>query len=336
MKMKKILVTGGAGYIGSHVVRCLNEKGYKAIVYDNLVNGYKEFVKDNEFIEGDIGDYDLLISTFKKFEISAVMNFASYIAVGESVQKPLMYYENNVSQTIGLFKAMLDSNIKKFIFSSTAAVYGYPDVIPILESNKLDPINPYGKSKLIIEGVLRDLDRSDDLKSICLRYFNAAGAHSSGEIGESHNPETHLIPLVMRSILDPEFTLTIFGTDYDTSDGTCIRDYIHVEDLAEAHVLALEKLFSDNKSGIYNLGNGKGFSVKEVIDSIERVSGKKAKVKEGERRAGDPALLVASSELAQNELNWKIKFGDLESIVNSAWQWESSGKRAINPARGRE
>ena len=325
--MKEVLITGGAGYIGSHVARVLHKRGFKPLIYDNLVNGFREFVRDFEFIKGDIGDYKKLLRIFKKREICAVMNFASFIAVGESVKLPLMYYENNVADTLSLFRAMIDSNIKSFIFSSTAAVYGYPDSVPIVEESQLRPINPYGNTKYFIEKVLHDLDVSDDFKSISLRYFNASGADPSGEIGESHTPETHLIPLVMRSLIEPGYKITIFGTDYDTPDGTCIRDYIHVNDLASAHVLALESLLQNNTSRVYNLGNGKGFSVREVIDSVKRVTGKIPSFIEGERREGDPAVLVASSELAKKELGWEIEYNDLDDIINTAWKWESLQKR---------
>ncbi len=325
--MKDILVTGGAGYIGSHVVKMLAEKGYRPVVYDNLINGFKDFIEGYEFINADIGDYNAAMSVFKKYDIHCVMNFASFIAVGESVQYPLKYYENNVSKTITFFKAMKDSNVRRIIFSSTAAVYGFPESLPITENTALNPINPYGRTKLFIEEILRDLDRSDNLKSICLRYFNVAGADISAKIGESHVPETHLIPLVLRSVIDPQYRLTVYGTDYKTHDGTCIRDYIHVNDLASAHILALEYLLQKNKSGIFNLGNGKGFTVKEIIESVKRVTGKTPKIDEGSRRAGDPDVLVASSEKAEQELKWKPQFNDIDTIVETAWKWESAGKR---------
>jgi len=325
--MGKILVTGGAGYIGSHTVRQLAHKNYTPVIYDNLSTGYREFVQDFEFIEGDIGDFDTLVSVFKKHEIECVINFASFIAVGESVKLPLKYYANNLSCTIELFRAMMESGVKKFIFSSSAAVYGYPEKIPVTEDSPLTPINPYGRSKLFIEEILKDLDISDGMKSICLRYFNAAGASPGSDIGENHIPETHLIPLIMRSIIDNNYTLTVFGADYPTPDGTCIRDYIHVNDLASAHVLALDFLLSQEKSNVFNLGNETGFSVNDVIRSTERIAGKKCKVTYGERRAGDPAVLVASSEKAKNVLRWKSEFNELDKIIETAWKWESSGKR---------
>ncbi len=325
--MKEILVTGGAGYIGSHVVRKLNERGFKPVVYDDLSAGIRDFVSDFEFIQGDIGDYSKLVSIFKSRNIECVMNFASFIAVGESCAFPLKYYENNVAKTISLFNAMRDCNVKKFIFSSTAAVYGTPDEVPITENSKWKPESPYGRTKLMIEDILRDLDVSDKFRFIALRYFNAAGADPEGRIGESHVPETHIIPLIMRAIIDKDFTLTIFGDDYATPDGTCIRDYIHVYDLADAHVLAVEKLLEGSESKVFNLGNGTGFSVKEVIDSVERVAGKKPKFKIGPRRPGDPAVLVASSKAAREYLGWKPNFPDIDTIVETAWNWEKQQKR---------
>ena len=325
--MKKILVTGGAGYIGSHTVRQLSKNNYIPIIYDNLSTGHKEFIRDYEFIEGDIGDFDKLTSVFKKHEIECVVNFASFIAVSESVKLPLKYYKNNLSCAIELFRAMIESGLNHFIFSSSAAVYGFPEKTPITENSPLKPINPYGRSKLFIEEILKDLDISDGIKSICLRYFNAAGASPIGDIGENHIPETHLIPLIMRSIIDKNYSLTVFGTDYATPDGTCIRDYIHVNDLASAHVLALDYLLSQKKSDVFNLGNERGFSVNEVIKSTERITGKKSTINYGAKRAGDPAVLVASSNKAKNILNWKGEIDELDKIIETAWKWESSGRR---------
>jgi len=325
--MKNILVTGGAGYIGSHVTRLLAKRGFNPIVYDNLSGGFKEFVSGYEFVEGDIGDFDKLIYVLSHKNIQCVMNFASFIAVGESVQFPLKYYENNVAKTLTLFEAMIKANVKRFIFSSSAAVYGNPETIPIPEESPMKPESPYGKTKYFIEEVLKDLSKSNSFNSISLRYFNAAGADESGEIGESHVPETHLIPLVIRAVLDPQYTVTIFGTDYNTPDGTCIRDYIHVTDLGDAHILALEKLLESDSSDVFNLGNGKGFSVKEVIDSVRRITGKEFSVKEGGRRPGDPAILVASSQKAMHTLHWQPVYTDIDSIVASAWNWEKQQKR---------
>ncbi len=325
--MTKILVTGGAGYIGSHVARMLAERGFVPIIYDNLSTGFRDFVEDYDFIEGDIGDYQRVRNVLESHDIACVMNFASYIAVGESVNYPLKYYDNNVAKTFTMFQTMLDTGVKNFIFSSSAAVYGNPDEVPIREDSRLNPESPYGKTKYFIEEVLRDLDVSDQFRSVSLRYFNAAGADPSGEMGESHVPETHLIPLVIRAVLDPSYTITVFGTDYDTHDGTCVRDYIHVNDLAMAHILALENLLKEPVTKVYNLGNGLGFSVKEVIDSVKRVTGKDFSVKEGERRPGDPAVLVASSEKAREELGWKPEYPEIDQIVDSAWKWESQQRR---------
>lgn len=325
--MKEILVTGGAGYIGSHVVKMLADRGYAPVVYDSLENGFRDFVDGRELVQGDIGDYEKLSTLFAERQIECVMNFASYIAVGESVRLPLKYYANNTAKTLELFRAMLDRGVKRFIFSSTAAVYGYPDSVPIREDSPLRPINPYGRTKHFIEQVLGDLDASAGLKSISLRYFNAAGADPSGNIGESHVPETHLIPLALRAVLEKEYRLSIFGTDYATPDGTCIRDYIHVNDLALAHILALEKLLAENTTDVFNLGNGTGFSVREVVESVHRVTGKAPHVIESPRREGDPDILVASSDKARRILGWKPEYPDLDAIVETAWRWERQGKR---------
>ncbi len=325
--MKKILVTGGAGYIGSHVVRRLAAKGFTPVIYDNLSGGFKDFVKDFEIIVGDIGDYDNVCEAIKSRSIECVMNFASFIAVGESCSDPLKYYDNNVSKTVTLLKAMTDCGVNKFIFSSTAAVYGNPIEVPITEDSPLKPESPYGRTKLMVENILADLDRFHNFRYTALRYFNAAGADPDGSIGESHMPETHLIPLILRAAIDPDYAITVFGEDYPTPDGTCIRDYIHVYDLADAHVLALEKLLSGSESSIYNLGNGTGFSVKEVIDSAKRITGKDFAVKSGPRRDGDPAVLVASSDKARKDLGWIPQYPHIDSIVSSAWNWEKQQKR---------
>ncbi len=325
--MSEILVTGGAGYIGSHVVRMLAGRNFTPVVYDNLSGGFADFVKGFELIEGDIGDYGKLSSVFRKRNIACVMNFASYIAVGESVRDPLKYYTNNVAETLGLFRAMTDAGINRFIFSSSAAVYGNPESVPIREESRLMPESPYGRTKYFIEEVLRDLRVSHDFRSVSLRYFNAAGADPSGRTGESHVPETHLIPLVLRAVLDDGYAITVFGKDYPTKDGTCVRDYIHVNDLADAHVRAVEKLLAGGDSAIYNLGNGSGFSVIEVIDSVRRVTGASFKVVDGPRRPGDPAVLIASSEKAMKELGWKPEFTGLDEIVETAWRWESKKMR---------
>ncbi|PKL15997.1 MAG: UDP-glucose 4-epimerase GalE, partial [Spirochaetae bacterium HGW-Spirochaetae-5] len=311
----------------SHVVRRLAAKGFMPVIYDNLSGGFRDFVSGFELIVGDIGDYDKVTEVIRSHSIDCVMNFASFIAVGESCQNPLKYYDNNVSQTITLLKAMIDTGVKKYIFSSTAAVYGNPDEVPITENSALKPESPYGRTKLMVEQVLADLERSDDFRYIALRYFNVAGADPEGMIGESHVPETHLIPLVLRAAIDPGYAITVFGEDYPTPDGTCIRDYIHVYDLADAHVLAVEKILAGGSSSVYNLGNGKGFSVREVIDSVRRVTGIDFAVKSAARRDGDPAVLVASSQKAYDELGWSPNYPDIDRIVETAWNWEKQQKR---------
>ena len=319
----KILVVGGAGYIGSHMVKQLSLAGNDVITLDNLSYGYRDAVKYGEFVEGDLGDDVLLDSLFKADDIDAVMHFAGFIQVGESVIKPSMYYHNNVVNTLTLLDAMLRHKIKNFIFSSTAAIFGEPDYTPIDEKHTRQPINPYGHSKLMIEQVLDDYDKAYGLRSTCLRYFNAAGADPDGELGERHVPETHLIPLILQAASGRREDIKVFGDDYDTDDGTCVRDYIHINDLCEAHSLALEKMIATDKSARYNLGNGKGFSVKQVIDVAKEVSGNDFKVSIEPRRAGDPAVLVADATLAQQELNWQPKFASLKEIVETAWSWET-------------
>ena len=318
----KILVVGGAGYIGSHMVKQLAKAGNDVITLDNLSYGYRDAVKYGEFVEGDLGDNTVLDSIFKAGDIDAVMHFAGFIQVGESVIKPSMYYHNNVVNTFTLLDAMLRHNVKNFIFSSTAAIFGEPEYTPIDEKHKKQPINPYGHSKLMIEQVLEDYDKAYGLRSTCLRYFNAAGADPDGELGERHVPETHLIPLILQAASGRRDDIKVFGDDYATDDGTCVRDYIHINDLCEAHSLALHNMISKDKSARYNLGNGKGFSVKQVIDVAKEVSGNDFKVTIEPRRAGDPAVLVADATLAQQELNWQAKFAELKDIVKTAWQWE--------------
>jgi len=319
----KILVVGGAGYIGSHMVKQLVKAGNEVITLDNLSYGYRDAVKYGEFIEGDLGDDTVLDAIFKPGDIDAVMHFAGFIQVGESVIKPSMYYHNNVVNTHVLLDAMLRHEVKNFIFSSTAAIFGEPDYTPIDEKHNKQPINPYGHSKLMIEQVLDDYDKAYDLRSTCLRYFNAAGADPEGELGERHVPETHLIPLILQAASGRREDIKVFGDDYATDDGTCVRDYIHINDLCEAHSLALQKMMKEDKSARYNLGNGKGFSVKQVIDVAKEVSGNDFKVSIEPRRAGDPAVLVADATLAKQELNWQPKFAELKDIVQTAWQWET-------------
>ncbi len=318
----KILVAGGAGYIGSHMVKQLSLAGNDVITLDNLSYGYRDAVKYGEFIEGDLGDNTVLDGIFKSGDIGAVMHFAGFIQVSESVIKPSMYYHNNVANTLTLLNAMLRYDIKNFIFSSTAAIFGEPDYSPIDEIHLKQPINPYGHSKLMIEQILDDYDNAYDLRSTCLRYFNAAGADPDGELGERHIPETHLIPLILQAASGRRDDIKIFGNDYDTDDGSCVRDYIHINDLCTAHSLALSHMIKNDKSARYNLGNGKGFSVKQVIDVVKQVSGKDFKVSIEPRRDGDPAILVADATQAKKELNWQAEFTKLEDIVKTAWDWE--------------
>jgi len=319
----KILVVGGAGYIGSHMVKQLAQSGHDVLTLDNLSYGYRDAVKYGEFVEGDLGDSLILDAIFKAGNIDAVMHFAGFIQVGESVLKPAMYYHNNVVNTHTLLDAMLRHKVKNFIFSSTAAIFGEPDYTPIDEKHPKQPINPYGHSKLMIEQILEDYDTAYGLRSTCLRYFNAAGADPDGELGERHVPETHLIPLILQAASGRRADIKVFGDDYTTDDGTCVRDYIHINDLCEAHSLALQKMINSDQSARYNLGNGQGFSVKQVIDVAREVSGKEFKVTVEPRRAGDPAVLVADATLAKKELGWQPKFADLKDIVKTAWHWET-------------
>ncbi|MEA5532706.1 UDP-glucose 4-epimerase GalE [Crocosphaera sp. XPORK-15E] len=319
-----ILVTGGAGYIGSHAVLSLQKSGYEVIVFDNLSYGHPELVKDVlkvELIIGDTSDRPLLDKIFSTRNIAAVMHFAAFIAVGESVSDPGIYYRNNVTGTLTLLEAMIAANINKFVFSSTCAIYGMPQAIPMTENHPNHPVSPYASSKYMVEQILRDFDHAYGLKSVIFRYFNASGADPSGSLGEDHTPETHLIPLALLTALKKRDHLFIFGTDYDTPDGTAVRDYIHVNDLASAHVLGLEYLLNGGKSEMFNLGNGNGFSVREVIDTAKKITGIDFLVKESDRRPGDPPMLVGSSQKAKSILGWKPQYSDLETIVNHAWKW---------------
>jgi len=329
----KVLVVGGAGYIGSHMVKMLSKAGHDVTTLDNLSNGYEDAVKYGEFVKGDIADAKLLEALFSENQFDGVMHFASYIQVGESVEKPSMYYRNNVSNTQVLLDAMIEHGIKSFIFSSTAATFGEPEYTPIDEAHPQKPINPYGHSKLMVEQILADFDHAYGLKSVSLRYFNAAGADPDGELGERHIPETHLIPLVLQAASGRRENITVFGDDYDTPDGTCIRDYIHINDLCSAHLLALEYLVDGGESKAYNMGNGEGYSIKELIDVAKSVTGSDFKVVMGERRDGDPARLVADSALLQSELGWKPEFPELEIIIHHAWEWE---KKSAEWVVGRE
>ena len=319
---RSILVTGGAGYIGSHACKALAQAGYTPVVFDNLVYGHPWAVRWGPLEQGDIADRPRLDAVLQQYKPAAVMHFAAYAYVGESVQNPGKYYRNNVAGTLTLLEALRDHNIDKFVFSSTCATYGVPTQMPIPEHHPQQPINPYGMSKLMIEQILRDFDHAHGLRAMCLRYFNAAGADPAGEIGEAHDPETHLIPLVLDAALGRRPAITVFGDDYATPDGTCIRDYIHVTDLAAAHVLALQALEQGAASTAYNLGNGQGFSVREVIDCARQVTGRAIPVETGPRRAGDPPRLVGDAERIRSELNWQPQYADLEAIVQTAWQWQ--------------
>ncbi|XGV94935.1 MAG: UDP-glucose 4-epimerase GalE [Leptolyngbya sp. BL-A-14] len=319
-----ILVTGGAGYIGSHAVLALQQAGYRVIVLDNLVYGHRdiaETVLKVELIEGDTNDRPLLDKLFATHNISAVMHFAAYAYVGESVTDPAKYYQNNFVGTLTLLEAMLAASVKHFVFSSTCATYGVPQVIPIPEDHPQHPINPYGATKLMVERVLTDFDKAYDFKSVCFRYFNAAGADPEGRLGEDHSPETHLIPLVLQTAMGLRDSIAIFGTDYPTPDGTCIRDYIHVTDLAQAHVLGLSYLLNGGDTTIFNLGNGNGFSVREVIEMARQVTGREIPAIEHPRRPGDPPALVGSGDRARQVLGWNPQYADLHTLISHAWSW---------------
>lgn len=319
----KVLVTGGAGYIGSHAVRELCDHGHQVVVLDNLSKGHHEAIDSRAaFIGGSTDDIDLVVNKIKLHGIEAVMHFAADIEVGESVTDPLKYYQNNFANSLYLLEALNICGIKKFVFSSTAAVYGNPESTPIFETAVRNPINPYGRSKMMMEMALEDASKAYGLGYTILRYFNVAGASPDATIGEDHRPESHLIPKILTAAREGK-AVKIFGTDYETPDGTCIRDYVHVVDLVRAHILALEKI-EEGKGNIYNLGSENGFSVREVIAACERVTGKKILVEEVERRAGDPAILVASSKKIKNELGWERKYPEMETIVAHAWNWHTS------------
>lgn len=319
-----ILVTGGAGYIGSHTVQALQKAGYEVIIVDNLVYGHQDLIENvlqAKLIIGDIGDRVFLDNLFAAHSIAAVIHFAAYAYVGESVDNPAKYYGNNFVGTFTLLEAMRAASVNKIVFSSTCATYGEPKTIPIPEEHPQNPINPYGMSKLMVEKLLADFDIAYGLKSVCFRYFNAAGADPEGRLGEDHSPETHLIPLILLAALGKRESISIFGTDYPTADGTCIRDYIHVSDLALAHVQGLEYLLADNQSQIFNLGNGNGFSVREIIEAAREITGKKIEVVESDRRPGDPPVLVGSSTKAREILGWRPQYPDIKDIIAHAWQW---------------
>jgi UDP-glucose 4-epimerase len=316
-----VLVTGGAGYIGSHTCKQLKLSGFNPITYDNLSRGHKDAVQWGPFVAGDILDPLKVEQTLIHHKIEAVLHFAAYAYVGESVEKPELYYHNNVQGTLSLLEGMLKANVKKIVFSSSCATYGIPQKTPITEDFPQNPINPYGQTKLMIEKILKDYGSAYNLRSVCLRYFNAAGADQEGQIGENHDPEPHLIPLAIRSVLK-NTTLKVFGNDYETPDGTCLRDYIHVTDLANAHVLALKFLDKTDKTfEVFNLGNEKSYSVKEIIQTVEDVSGMKVKAEIYPRRPGDPAILIADTTKAKKELNWKSEISNIKDIITTAYNW---------------
>jgi UDP-glucose 4-epimerase len=320
----RILVTGGAGYIGSHAVLALQQAGYDVIVLDNLVYGHRDIVETvlkTEFVEGDTNDRPLLDQLFATHDIAAVMHFAAYAYVGESVSEPAKYYQNNVVGTLTLLDAMRAAGVDKFVFSSTCATYGVPTTVPIPEDHPQNPINPYGMTKLMVEKVLQDYDKAYNLRSVRFRYFNAAGADPESRLGEDHAPETHIIPLVLLTALGKRESVSIFGTDYPTPDGTCIRDYIHVTDLAQAHVLGLEYLLKGGETTVFNLGNGNGFSVKEVIETARQITGREIPAIECPRRPGDPPALVGGSDRARSVLGWNPQYADLAQILTHAWKW---------------
>ncbi|UCE74468.1 MAG: UDP-glucose 4-epimerase GalE [Methanomassiliicoccales archaeon] len=316
-----MLITGGAGYIGSHAVKELRRKGHRPLVYDNLSTGHRWAVRRDELIKGDLGDKEHLQEVIKKEKPVAVMHFAGSIVVSESVERPEFYFRNNVINSFNLLEAMLVSGVKYFIFSSSAAVYGIPRQIPIPEDHPLGPMNPYGEGKVFVERALQWYEEGHGLKYISLRYFNAAGADPEGELGENHNPETHLIPRILEVASGKRPFIEIYGTNYDTHDGTCIRDYIHVTDLAQAHILALDALLDGTSSRIYNLGNQRGFSVREVLEAARGVTRCSIPARESPRRAGDPPVLVASSKRIKEELSWKPIYDDLARILSTAWKW---------------
>jgi len=320
---KRVLVTGGAGYIGSHVVKVLGERGYDVLVYDNLSTGDESLVLNGKLMVADLSDEDKLGSCIREFSPQAVLHFAASIQVEESVKNPLKYYENNTVNTLKLLKEQIKNGVYYLIFSSTAAVYGIPETIPVKEDAPLRPINPYGCSKMMVEYMLRDLDEAENpFHYISLRYFNVAGADRDGRIGQKYREATHLITRALKTAKGEFEKLEIYGTDYPTPDGTCIRDYIHVDDLAHAHIQALEYLFKIKNSGVYNCGYGRGYSVKEVIRAVKEVTGVNFKVVEAQRREGDPPVLVADSTKIKQELNWTPKFNDLHYIIETAWRWE--------------
>ena len=322
-----ILVIGGAGYIGAHAVNLLKKEGHNPIIYDNLSKGHEEVgtILNAKLVKGDLADKVKIKEVLISEKIEVVMHFAAFIEVGESVTNPAKYYNNNVSKVLELLDAMIDSNVKKFVFSSTAATFGEPQSEKINEDHPQNPINPYGRTKLMVEEILKDYEKAYGLKSVVLRYFNASGSDENGIIGESHDPESHLIPLILKAASGQRKSIKVYGNDYDTKDGTCIRDFVHVYDLAKAHILGMKKMIDENTSLNYNLGSGEGYSVNEIIEKAKKITGGDFTVEYDERRAGDPAVLVADSTKAKRELGWGIEY-DLNSIISSAWKWEQKRK----------
>lgn len=325
----KVLVVGGAGYIGSHMVKMLGEHGHQVLTFDNLSGGHRDALLGGELVQADLADRAALDAVFAGRQFDAVMHFASFIQVGESVQLPDKYYRNNVANTINLLDAMVAHGVKRFIFSSTAALFGEPDYVPIDERHPSAPLNPYGHSKAMVEQILADYEAAFGLRYVCLRYFNAAGADLGGLLGERHEPETHLIPLVLQVASGRRACIAVYGSDYATPDRTCIRDYVHVVDLCSAHLLALQRLYDGGGSDCFNLGNGEGFSVQEVIDSARRITGRQIPVQAAPRRAGDPAILVADSAKARVLLEWAPRHAQLDTIIETAWRWECSTVQAV-------
>lgn len=323
--MTNILVIGGAGYIGSHTVKMLVNKGFNVTVYDNLSKGHRKAVKGTVFVKGDLGDKKKLAKVFAQYKINAVMHFAAFTEVGESVKEPAKYYNNNVVKVLNLLDAMNEAGVKYFVFSSTAATFGEPQTPRISESHPQNPINPYGQTKLAVEKILKDYDTAYGIKSAVLRYFNAAGADDSGFIGEAHEPESHLIPIILQAAKGVRESIKVFGTDYPTKDGTCVRDFVHVNDLSSAHILALQRMMKLNVSDDFNLGGGSGFTVKEVIEAVKKITGRPIKIDYAPRRAGDPAVLVADSAKAVKVLGWQIYY-NLDKIISTAWNWELKRK----------
>ena len=322
MTERTILVTGGAGYVGSHACKALAAAGYLPVSYDNLVHGHERAVRWGPFERGDLLDSDRLLAVLRRYRASAVMHFAAYCYVGESVTDPLKYYRNNVAGTVSLLAAMRDAEVDRLVVSSTCAVYGVPDSSGLIDEERPQhPVNPYGHSKRMMEQVVRDASHAYDVRAVMLRYFNAAGADPDGEIGEDHDPETHLIPLVLDAASESDASVTVFGTDYPTPDGTCIRDYVHVEDLANAHVLGLKYMEESPGVAAFNLGTGRGYSVRDIVDAARRVTGRDPRMVEGPRRPGDPPELVADATRARQFLGWQPHWVDIDDVIETAWRW---------------